>query len=186
MTSGAAAVAETVRVAGAAIGNDVARAAIGEAIAIGSQVAKQVTERSDSRGAAAVVDDVAGAASVSEVAAIKQIAARAAVVKRVAASRCEEVSQASAHCKTGSAAHFVARTASGKRFVAGIASNDWFARIAVVGSDSAHQSFQSGKHIAAAFRSERIARSTRRYACRITRIRKTLYTQHKGDDEGCH
>ncbi|MCL2005154.1 MAG: hypothetical protein FWG73_03220 [Planctomycetaceae bacterium] len=145
-----------------------------------TQVVEQTSERSESRGAATVVRDVARAAIIDEVArtTVKRCIAGGASVKRIAGSRGKQVSQTTAHSESGCAANLIAGVADGKYVIAWIAGDNRVARIAVVRSDAVDQPFQTGKEIAAAFGNKVIACSARGYACRIARIRKPLNSQH--------
>jgi len=101
---------------------------------------------------------------------------------------CKQIAQTTTKSKTGcGVANCVAGVA--RNYVARITGDDCVTRIAVVGgtnSNSADQSLETGKQVAASYGEPVAGWSTGINARRITGICITLNTQHKGDSKGSH
>jgi hypothetical protein len=95
----------------------------------------------------------------------------------------KQTTQTSTQTDFGYAANFVAGITK-RGFIAWIAGNDWFARIAVIDTNSIDQFLKTGKQVT--LYNTRVTRATRGNTCRVTRTRKALDTQHEGDREGRH
>jgi len=162
VTTGTAVIIAAGNIARTAIGDDIARTAIGGASTTKTDVSEriQVPKRKLARSA-----EINFSARIAVDYAIAWTAV-CRIVTRSAQRRCKQISQASAQSRAGTA-DFVAWTAC--NLIAGVASKNCVARATVTDSDSVDQSLETRKQVAASGGIP-VTCSTRVNACRITGV----------------